>query len=79
MRAGLAVAHFRLAEVNFEVNRTDDSIRELDLGLAVVEQLLQHNPTRSELFRQMAGFWKGTRRMWESARYPPISRQPSAR
>jgi eukaryotic-like serine/threonine-protein kinase len=61
--AGLAVAHFRLAEVNYELNRTDDAVRELDAGLALVEQLLQQNPRNSALFRHMPGFWKGTRRM----------------
>ena len=70
VRAGLAVAHFRLAEVNFEVDRTNDGIRELDAGLALVEQLLQQNPSNSELFRHMSGFWKGTRRMSVSAPGP---------
>jgi eukaryotic-like serine/threonine-protein kinase len=63
VRAGLAVAHFRLAEVNFEVDRNDDAVRELGAGLALVEQLLQQNPSNSELFRRMPGFWKGTRKM----------------
>ena len=67
---GLAVAHFRLAEVNFEVDRNSDSIRELEAGLALVEQLLERNPSDSELFRGMAGFWKGTRRMSVAAPGP---------
>jgi eukaryotic-like serine/threonine-protein kinase len=63
VQAGLAVAHFRLTEVNYEVNRNDDAIRELDAGLVLVEQLLQQDPRNSELFRHLPGFWKGTRRM----------------
>ncbi len=70
VRAGLAVAHFRLALVNYEVGRTNDGIRDLDAGLALVEQLLQQNPSNSELFRHMSGFWKGTRRMSGSATGP---------
>ncbi len=41
MRAGLAAAHFRLAETYFEVDQCNDSIREVDTGLDLVEQLLQ--------------------------------------
>ncbi len=70
VRAGLAVAHFRLAEVNFEADRTNDSIRELDAGLDLVEHLLQQNPGNSELFRRISGFWKGTRGMTVSPRGP---------
>ena len=70
VRAGLAVAHFRLAEVNFEADRTNDSIRELDAGLDLVEHLLRQNPGNSELFRRISGFWKGTRGMTVSPRGP---------
>jgi eukaryotic-like serine/threonine-protein kinase len=70
VRAGLAVAHFRLAEVNFEADRTNDSIRELDAGLDLVEHLLQQNPSNSELFRRVSGFWKGTRGITVSPRGP---------
>jgi serine/threonine protein kinase len=78
VRAGLAVAHFRLAEVNFEVDRNDDSIRELDAGLTLLEQLLEHNPGDNQLFCQMAGFWKGTRRM-SVASPPPVDRAAAGR
>jgi hypothetical protein len=78
VRAGLAVAHFRLAEVNFEVDRNDDSIRELDAGLTLLELLLEHNPGDNQLFCQMAGFWKGTRRM-SVASPPPVDRAAAGR
>ena len=56
--------------MNFEVDRNNDSIRELEAGLVLVEQLLEQNPSDSELFRQLAGFWKGTRRMSVAAPGP---------
>ncbi len=70
MRAGLAVAHFRLAEVYFEVDQGNDSLREVDAGLDLVEQLLQEHPADADLFRRIGGFWKGTRRMSWTARPP---------
>ena len=71
--AGLAAAHFRLAEVYFEVDQNNDSIKEVDAGLALVEQLLREHPADSDLFRRIAGVWKGTRRMSQSA-LPPDDR-----
>jgi eukaryotic-like serine/threonine-protein kinase len=68
--AGLAAAHFRLAEVYFEVDQSNDSIREVNTGLDLVEQLLREHPADADLFRRIGGFWKGTRRMSWTARPP---------
>jgi hypothetical protein len=70
VRAGLAAAHFRLAEVYFEVDQANDSIREVDAGLDLVDQLLQEHPADADLLRRIGGFWKGTRRMSWTARSP---------
>jgi serine/threonine protein kinase/tetratricopeptide (TPR) repeat protein len=78
VRAGLAAAHFRLAEVYFEVDQNNDSIREVDAGLALVEQLLREHPADSDFFRRIAGVWKGTRRMSQSAS-PPDDRAGAER
>jgi serine/threonine protein kinase/Flp pilus assembly protein TadD len=78
VRAGLAAAHFRLAEAYFEVDQSNDSIREVNAGLDLVEQLLREHPADSDLFRRIAGFWKGTRRMSQTAR-PPDDRAAAER
>jgi eukaryotic-like serine/threonine-protein kinase len=78
VRAGLAAAHFRLAEAYFEVNQSSDSIREVNAGLDLVEQLLQDHPADSDLFRRIGGFWKGTRRMSQTAQ-PPDDRAGAER
>ena len=78
VRAGLAAAHFRLAEAYFEVDQSSDSIREVNAGLDLVEQLLQEHPADSDLFRRIGGFWKGTRRMSQNAR-PPDDRAGAER
>ena len=78
VRAGLAAAHFRLAEAYFEVDQSSDSIREVNAGLDLVEQLLQEHPADSDLFRRIGGFWKGTRRMSQTAQ-PPDDRAGAER
>jgi serine/threonine protein kinase/Flp pilus assembly protein TadD len=78
VQAGFAAAHFRLAEVYFEVDQSNDSIREVDAGLDLVEHLLQEHPADADLFRRIGGFWKGTRRMSWTAR-PPDDRAGAER
>ncbi len=63
VRAGLAVAHFRLAEVYYEVGLNDQALASLDAGLDVAEDLMREHAGDADLLRRLAGFWKGTRRM----------------
>jgi serine/threonine protein kinase len=78
VQAGLAVAHFRLFEVYYEVGHHNDAVRELDAGLVLVEHLLRDHRGDSDLIRQLPGFWKGTRRMW-NATPPPDDRAAAER
>ncbi len=67
VRAGLAVAHLRLAEVYYEVGLFNEVFAAIDAGLDLVEPLTQEHPGDQDLLRQLAGFWKGNRRMSNSA------------
>jgi eukaryotic-like serine/threonine-protein kinase len=78
VQADLAVAHFRLFEVYYEVGHHNDAVRELDAGLALVEHLLRDHRGDSDLIRQLPGFWKGTRRMWNETP-PPDDRAAAER
>jgi tetratricopeptide (TPR) repeat protein len=68
--AGLAVAHFRLSSVYYEVNRNDDAIAATDAGVDVTERLLRQHPAASELHRKLAGSWKGTRPVQAATQVP---------
>jgi tetratricopeptide (TPR) repeat protein len=63
IQADLALAHLRLAEVHYEVGKTNQAIASLDAGLDLAELLIQNHPDDRELLRRLAGFWNGTRRM----------------
>jgi serine/threonine protein kinase/tetratricopeptide (TPR) repeat protein len=63
VRAGLAVAHLRLAGVYYEVDRINDAVASFSAGLDHVDELLRQFPDKPELLRQLAGIWKGTRRL----------------
>jgi serine/threonine protein kinase/tetratricopeptide (TPR) repeat protein len=63
IRADLALAHLRLAEVYYEVGDNNKAVASIDAGLDLADQLVQDHPDDWNLLRRLAGYWKGTRRM----------------
>ncbi len=68
--ADLAVADFRLAEIDHEVDRNDDAIDALASGLDLVERLHTKYPKAKEEQRRVAGFWKANRSPRGTAEMP---------
>jgi serine/threonine protein kinase len=65
VEADLALAHLRLALVYFELGLSNENIVSLNAGLDVVDDLLRRYPNDDHRFRQLGGFWKGTRQSVE--------------
>src|SRR5262245_35832769 len=70
VQADLAAAHFRVSVLYHEVDRNDDCQASLSAGLEVLEQLRREHPQDRELYRRVAGFFKGHRPLVGRTRRP---------
>jgi serine/threonine protein kinase/tetratricopeptide (TPR) repeat protein len=68
LRAELAATYLRVANIDEQIDRSDDAIKALARGVEIARDVLRTNPELTDLPQQLAGVRRGGRiaHMWEN-------------